>query len=591
MHMIFKIVLSMSVSGSLFILALLMGKRFFKNTFSRQWQYYVWFLVILRLLLPFGPQISLMGEIGRTLNRAVTQEVSAPGQENSAFAVENVTVSADGSMPDIEKADQPGKTKGGERLWDGGMALLANYAGLIWLMTALGMLIRKITAYQGFVRYVTVGAAPVSDPTLLAELSEAVKQAGIDRRVKLCVNPLLSSPTLTGMFHSCIVLPCAAVSPKDFRYIVRHELTHCRRWDMLYKWLVQVVVCVHWFNPLVHVMSREIANACEFSCDEAVVARMGYENAQDYAKTLLDAMASVGKYRESSAMVSLSANKKLLRERLGAIMSCGKKSGTVRVLTAVLTAGIAFGVFFAGIYPVEAADRSASSELAAPAADREEVSPVKPAKEAGTGEAVDRIEEFYEAESLPLFSLAFDRLDEEAQSLWLDRSYQDGETAFFGAGVRLLNGDSPLIPRFAEKAYAEDAVSFFSVLADQMDEDTLEEWLDRAIADGKTGFQSMLLDRLMLDAEKDEWEKELEEKQIEEYRAAGVTMKGKKYYYQGQPVKIFLDMHSNNAFYTLNIDPAGTVNVKICRGEDGQITGAAYLTEGEVAELFGDEEE
>ena len=57
-------------------------------------------------------------------------------------------------------------------------------------------------------------------------------------------------------------------------------------------------VCLHWFNPLVHLMSREIIKACEFSCDEAVLAKMGYDNAQDYGKTLLDAMATVGKYKE-----------------------------------------------------------------------------------------------------------------------------------------------------------------------------------------------------------------------------------------------------------------------------------------------------
>ena len=64
-------------------------------------------------------------------------------------------------------------------------------------------------------------------------------------------------------------------------------------------------------------MSREIIKACEFSCDEAVLAKMGYDNAQDYGKTLLDAMAAVGKYKESLGAVTLSENKHLLKERLG----------------------------------------------------------------------------------------------------------------------------------------------------------------------------------------------------------------------------------------------------------------------------------
>lgn len=71
-----------------------------------------------------------------------------------------------------------------------------------------------------------------------------------------------------------------------------------------------VTVCLHWFNPFVHLMSQEITKLCEFSCDEAVLAKVGYTNAEDYGKTLLDAMAAVGKYKESSGAVTLSENKK-----------------------------------------------------------------------------------------------------------------------------------------------------------------------------------------------------------------------------------------------------------------------------------------
>lgn len=44
----------------------------------------------------------------------------------------------------------------------------------------------------------------------------------------------------------------------------------------------------------------------------------------------------------------------------------------------------------------------------------------------------------------------------------------------------------------------------------------------------------------------------------------------------------------NRSFYTLNMNPAGTVNVKIIRAQDGQITGVAYMTETEVEELLGE---
>lgn len=65
-------------------------------------------------------------------------------------------------------------------------------------------------------------------------------------------------------------------------------------------------------------------------------------------------------------------------------------------------------------------------------------------------------------------------------------------------------------------------------------------------------------------------------------------MDGKNYYYQGQLVNIFLDIRVNQSFWTLNMNPAGTVNIKISRDADNKITGVAYMTEAEVNELFGE---
>lgn len=487
-NLIFKTVLSMSVSGSLLIMSLLVGKRFLKNKCSRQWQYYICLIVVLRLLLPFGPKINLMGSVYQAFDRTITQALSQAGQESSQQDVADFTAYSENMAQEIQEAAQPEKTVDeqrpsewqvrlsvGKEMPEGGITVFLNGIGWVWLFIALGMLIRKITAYQSFVRYVAAGAEPAANVALLEELSAAAAQMGMNRSVELGVNPLLSSPTLTGIFHPRIVLPDADISPKDFRYIVFHELTHCKRRDIFYKWLVQFVVCLHWFNPLVHLMSREINNACEFSCDEAVLQKTGYKNAQDYGRTLLDAMAAVGRYRESSAAITLSANKQLLKERLGAIMSCGEKSGKVRIMTAVLTICVILGAVFVGVRPIEA-DGAEAFETEEPVADTREISSAKA----------------------------------------LEKIYQDGE---------------------------KDA------------------W---------------------------EWEEELEKKQMEEYEAVGVTKEGKNYYYQGQLVNIFLDMRPNYSFYTLNINPAGTVNIKILRGEDGQITGTAPLTEEEFQELFGD---
>ena len=120
--------------------------------------------------------------------------------------------------------------------------MLINYIWLVWVAVALGFLIRKITIYQGFMRYINAGLTPISDIERLDELSIVAEQLGIKKPIELCVNPLVSSPLLIGFFHPCIVLPSADISEKDFRCIVLHELTHYKRCDMFYKWLLSVCI-------------------------------------------------------------------------------------------------------------------------------------------------------------------------------------------------------------------------------------------------------------------------------------------------------------------------------------------------------------
>lgn len=358
MNAVLKLFLSMSCSGALLILVLFFGKRFLKDKISRQWQYYIWLIVIIRFLLPIGIEINLMGKTYQAIDQAVTQEAALSQQLPSAAIQDSASVAGS-----VQKTTAPTETLTVAQPFQEVISLLVSHIWLIWLAVALGMLIRKVTIYQSFVRYINSGSTPVSNIDILDRLSITAEQIGIKKPVELCVNPQISSPLLKGFFLPCITLPRVDIPERDFRYIILHELTHYKRKDMFYKWLVQVTVCLHWFNPLVYLMSREITKACEFSCDEAVLTKIGYDNAEDYGKTLLDAMAAVGKYRESLGAVTLSENKRILKERLGAIMICKRKSKAIQILTGVLTLCIIFGASFIGGYPAVAADTVSESPL------------------------------------------------------------------------------------------------------------------------------------------------------------------------------------------------------------------------------------
>lgn len=369
MNEIFKSYLSLSLSGSLLILILLICRSFLQKRTSRQWQYYLWLIVAARLLLPIAPEANLMNHVFRTagtvFSDAAAHVLPAPAAADGATAVQ---ADEDRSAPAPSAADRPAAGQSAAGLSKIGAArdlisLLQNQFWLFWLLPALLLFLRKIALYQRFVNYVKSGQLPVSDPKLLDRAATAARETGVRKTVELCVNPVISSPMLLGFFRPCIVLPCADLPEEEFWFTVLHELTHFKRRDMFYKWLIQITLCLHWFNPLVYLMEREIRKACEFSCDEALISRLDAAGRQAYGKTLLDAMSVTGKCRQSLASVTLSENKITLKERLTAIMKYQKFSKRTLLLMLTLTFLFASGATAAGAY---AAPVTASISASAP---------------------------------------------------------------------------------------------------------------------------------------------------------------------------------------------------------------------------------
>lgn len=131
MNVVLKTFLSMSVSGGLLILILLFGKKLLKDKISRQWQYYIWMIVILRLLLPFGPEVNMLGKIYQVVDRAVSQEASLLRQPLSS----NISdVGSTSVIEDNESVNSLSEDVTTLHPLQDVAAVLMNHIWLIWLM-------------------------------------------------------------------------------------------------------------------------------------------------------------------------------------------------------------------------------------------------------------------------------------------------------------------------------------------------------------------------------------------------------------------------------------------------------------------------
>ena len=339
MNEFMKILLSLSVSGALLLLFILGLKPLYKNRFSKRWQYYVWIIVALRFLLPFTPDTTIVGSLFEKFDTATVM--------NEILTSPNVPVFVNPGNSESE----PIQTN--REMTTAAMREPLNiYVCLFFIWSALAMVlfVRKITVYQGFIQYIKAGNKEVSDIKILNLLSDCEEKLNIKTRVELSRNSLIASPMLIGFFRPRIILPVGELEDKELSYIFVHELTHYKQRDMFYKWLIQIVVCVHWFNPFVYLLEREVNKSCELSCDEKVLSVLDEKAKREYGDTLISFLKSNNLYKNSLASVTLTEGAEQLKERLGAIMKFRKKSKVVIAITSIFTIAVCVCFFVTGAY-------------------------------------------------------------------------------------------------------------------------------------------------------------------------------------------------------------------------------------------------
>ena len=358
MHEFMKILLSLSVSGTLLLLLILGLKPLYKGKFSKRWQYYIWIIAALRFLLPFTPDNAVVGNLFEKFDTAaIVNEITAspniPAQANDNEAKQAHVQAQEQAQAQVQENAQ---TQALENENMTASAITRNpqsvYLGLffVWLAMALILFVRKITVYQGFIHYIKAGNTDVSDIKILNLLSDCEEKLNIKTRVELSCNPLIASPMLIGFFRPRIVLPDCKSEDKELPYIFAHELIHYRQRDMFYKWLMQIVACAHWFNPFAYLLEKEMNKSCELACDEEVMHMLDDKARGEYGDTLIASLKSNNIYKNSLASVTLTESAEQLKERLGAIMNFRKKTKLITTISIMAAVLLAVGGFSIGAY-------------------------------------------------------------------------------------------------------------------------------------------------------------------------------------------------------------------------------------------------
>lgn len=209
----------------------------------------------------------------------------------------------------------------------------------LWLAGVIACVLWQGIGYYRLIRSLKGTSQPVERADLHTILQEQCADLVIDREIPLRVSSAADCPMLAGFIHPTLYLPDERISQTDAVFIFRHELTHYKHGDLWLKLLLLAARCLHWFNPLVHLIARFAQEDIEAACDDAVVR--GHDGAyrRAYGETIL--RSAIAQAQKRKALVSCFGDDKktLMRRFEGLFDKSVKKRGVALVVMIALLVG------------------------------------------------------------------------------------------------------------------------------------------------------------------------------------------------------------------------------------------------------------
>lgn len=298
------------------------------QNYSARWKYHIWLLLGILMLLPVRVpenwnmvQIEVpvfysdQGSLSEKYAEKQRKQGGVLEQKNGGIQQRGAEESDLGVMPD------EGKNR---------RIMPEHIDGLLAVVWGSGILVvgtRKLLNLYLGKKELQRWNVPNWDRNLGARYRSVCRAMKVKHIPELMLNSRLETPLLSGFLHPCICLPTDGYTAEEQELIFCHELCHYCRKDLGYKFFMELVCILYWFNPALWWMKGEAERNIEFLCDETVMQGRTVSEKLIYSRLL--AKTAAGKKTVQGIFTGLNDSLVTLKKRMANIMRAGRmKKGT-----------------------------------------------------------------------------------------------------------------------------------------------------------------------------------------------------------------------------------------------------------------------
>lgn len=304
MNGILKVILKLSVSGSVFFMIFSLISPFAKKIFSAKWHL---FILKLNMIFFVFPVVSICDYFSRSSRKVYSNSF-------------NIVFNEIGNKNDY--------------------LVFFNCFFIIWILGVSLFIIWNICCYYKFIKEVM--SQSYEDRSFDNMLYKCKLKLNITSEVGIIKSDIVNSPMVIGILNPKIIFPSNIEYDNKLEPVITHELVHLKRKDLLTKFIQIGITAVNWFNPIIYMMNNSMEKWCEISCDEIVAEKMSYEERKEYGKTVLSIIENIS-LTSNNLCLYLCNDKRYIKRRLIMMLKVKKSTKTKKVFAGMLVAGIVLG--------------------------------------------------------------------------------------------------------------------------------------------------------------------------------------------------------------------------------------------------------
>ncbi|WP_163061934.1 M56 family metallopeptidase [Bacillus cereus] len=329
-----------SLMASILVGFILCIKVLFRNKLTPRWQYMLWIVLMIRLLLPWSPDSSYSIYSLLSYSSSVSEVIpkNMPATENIVNIESDRKVELESNSKMVTKTSEPEVKVSSEKQTTFSLYKLALY---VWLAGVI--IVAVITFLTNRRLYSYIKKQPdITDEQVATVFNRCKQSMKMKKAVSLRLAGKIASPTVFSFFRPKVLLSkkhMKVLNEQQLQYVFYHELAHIKRNDVAVNWIMYSLILLNWFNPILWYAYFCMREDQELACDAYALTFIDKEEQIAYGHTIITLLQHYS-YQVPS-LANLSRNKRTLKRRIIMIKKFQKKSYRLSLLGIIAIVAIA----------------------------------------------------------------------------------------------------------------------------------------------------------------------------------------------------------------------------------------------------------